>query len=422
VNRNAPRSLVPNNFLNFAPRVGFAYNILPKTVVRGGYGIFWSGYEAGPLSSPNGGQNPPFYADSTFAQLSVVAPNPIYSQLSQGFPANALSQPTAINLLAIDPHFRNPYTQDWNFNLQRELGWNTVLDISYAGSKGTGLYEFRNVNQALATTNPTIPLNSRRPLPYLGQSLIEWCSCSSSTYHSLQSKLEKRFSNGLSFLAAYTFAKTIDETSQASLGIGSGSGFRDATRNPQWEKGLADFDTRHRFVFSYSYELPVGHGKAYGANMNRTADFLLGGWVLVGVDSFQTGLPITLTAGTGVANSDGQNRPDVAPGVSMIPANQGPSQWFNPAAFQTAVAGTYGNAGKNILEGPHQLNLDFSVFKNFRLGERRMLQFRSEFFNIVNHPNFQGNSIQRNFDRAGPGTLTAANPSRQIQFALKLTY
>jgi hypothetical protein len=422
VNRNAPRSLVPNNFLNFAPRIGFAYNVMANTVIRGGYGIFWSGYEAGPLSSPNAGQDPPFYADSTFAELSVVSPNPNYSQLSQGFPANALSQPQSINILAIDPHFRNPYTQDWNVSVQREFGWNTVLDLSYAGSKGTGLYEFRNVNQPLATTNPTIPLNSRRPLPYLAQDLTEWCSCSSSTYHSLQTKLEKRFSSGLSFLAAYTFGKTIDETSQASLGIGSGSGFRDATRNPQWEKGLADFDVRHRFSFSYTYDLPFGHGKMFGANMNRAVDFLLGGWALVGIDSYQTGLPITITAANGVSNSNGQNRPDVVPGVSMIPANQGPSQWFTAAAFRTAVAGTYGNAGKNILEGPPQLNLDFSVFKNFRLAERRWLQFRSEFFNIINHPNFQGNGIQRSFDLAGAGTLTAANTSRQIQFALKLTF
>src|SRR5262249_38574345 len=139
-------------------------------------------------------------------------------------------------------------------------------------------------------------------------------------------------------------------------------------------------------------------------------------------DAVQTGLPITLTAGTGVANGNGQNRPDVVPGVSLIPANQDPSQWFNPIALQTAVRGTFGNAGRNILEGPDQINVDFSIFKNFQLRERLRLQFRGEFFNILNHPNFQGNSIQRNFDRAGPGQLAAANPSRQVQFGLKLAF
>ncbi len=422
VNRNAPRSLVPNNKLNFAPRVGFAYNIFAKTVVRGGYGIFWSAYEPGPLSSPNAGQNPPFYASSTFNQVSVVEPSPIYSQLSKGFPANTLSLPTAIPFFGIDPGFRNPYVQDWHFSVQRELGWNTVWDISYSGSKGTSLYEFRDANQALPTADPTIPLNGRRPLPYLGQGLTMWCSCGSSTYHSLQSKVEKRFSDGLSFLAAYTFGKAIDERSQASLGIGSGDGFRDSTRHPEWEKGLADFDVRHRFVFSYTYELPVGRQRRFGKSMSRSADLLLGGWALVGIDAFQTGLPITLTAGTGVSNGNGQNRPDAVSGVSLIPANQNQSQWFNPAALQTAVRGTFGNTGRNTLEGPGQINVDFSVFKNFLLGEHFRLQFRAEFFNMLNHPNFQGNAIQRNFDRAGAGLISAANPSRQIQFGLKLTF
>ena len=143
VNRNAPRSLVPNNKLDFAPRFGFAYNLLPHTVVRGGYGIFWSSYEAGPLSIPNPGNNPPFYEQTNYNQGSVVTPNPIVNKLSAGFPLDALTNPSSPSLFSVDPHFRNPYVQQWNFGVQQDLGWNTVLEFAYAGSKGTGLYEFR---------------------------------------------------------------------------------------------------------------------------------------------------------------------------------------------------------------------------------------------------------------------------------------
>jgi hypothetical protein len=426
VNRNASRTLVPNHHLDFSPRIGFAYNVLPKTVVRGGYGIFWTGYEAGPLSSPNMGENLPFYSLVTYQEQSVVTPNPIASVLSQGFPANALttgSTGQVANLFSLDQHFSNPYAGVWHFGVQQGLPAGMVWNIEYAGSEGVDEYEFRNANQPYATANPTIPLNSRRPLPYLQNDLSLWCSCGSSSYNSVQTSVEKRFSHGLSFLAAYTFGKTIDEQSEASLGEGSGQGgFRDSTRDPGWERGLADFDIRQDFTFSYVYDLPVGRGKAFGGNMSGAANALLGGWDLVGIDSFYTGFPLTITSAANPSNSDGQERPDIVLGVPMIPANQGPSEWFNPAHFQEAAPGTYGNAGRDILEGPDLAEVDFSLFKNFQLSERFRLQFRAEAFNLFNRPNFESNGIQSNFDLPGAGSLTAANPARQIQFALKLFY
>jgi hypothetical protein len=239
----------------------------------------------------------------------------------------------------------------------------------------------------------------------------------------LQTKLEKRFSNGLSFLAAYTFGKTIDEQSEASLGEGSGqAGFRYGGPEPGWERGLADFDARQRLAFSYSNELPVGRGKRFGSSMNRAADAVLGAWQLVGIDMFQTGFPLTVEANYNASNSDGDSRPDLVPSVPIKPANQGPNQWFNPAHFSEPVAGAFGNAGRDIPKGPGMAEVDFSLLKNFRLSERYHLEFRSEFFNIVNHPNFEGNGIQNNFDLAGAGALTLANPPRQIQFALKLYF
>jgi Carboxypeptidase regulatory-like domain/TonB dependent receptor len=421
VNRNAPRSLVPNNKLNFGPRVGFAYNLRSHTVIRGGYGIFYSSYEAGPLSIPNPGNNPPFFEQTNYNPLSVVAPNPIVNQLSQGFPLDALSNPSAPALFSLDPHFRNPYVQQWNFGIQQDLGWSSVLEVAYAGSKGTALYEFRNINQPTPTTDSSSDTNSRRPYPYIPSDLSLWCSCSSSTYHALTAKVEKRFSNGLSFLTAYTFSKTIDEQSNASLGFVGGGGFRDP-RYPSEEKGLADFNVPQRFVLSLSYQLPFGKGKAFANSVNTLENALIGGWEMQTVTSFQSGTPRTVTANIGVSNSDGENRPDVVTGVSVVPQNQGPNNWINAGAFQTAVAGTFGNAGRNIVQTAGVSSVDLSLFKDFPIKERAKLQFRAEAFNLPNHPNFRSDSLNNSWGSASFGEYSAARPSRQLQVALKLIF
>ncbi len=420
VNRNAPRDLVPNDKNNWGPRFGFAYRFLPRSVLRGGYGIFYSSYEAGPLSIPNMGNNPPFFLKAVFEAESIAVPNRRLSRLSQGFPLNAFIEPEAPELFALDPKFRDPYVQHWNLSVQQELGWNTVLEISYAGSKGTGLYEFRRGNQATPTADASIPRSRRRPRPFLGNFPL-WCSCTSSTYHAFLAKAEKRFSNGLSFLSSYTWGKSIDERSQASLGFHSGGGVRDQ-RFPGLEKSRSDFDIAHRFVTSYIYELPFGRGKRFGRDLEGLGNVLVGGWQIVGISAFQTGTPRTIRAASGVSNADGENRPDIVAGVSIQPAHRDRAQWFNPAAFRPAVPGTFGNAGRNILSAPGQVNVDFSVFKNFLLTERTNLQFRAELFNLPNHPNFRSNSMRTFFDRAAPGALTSANPARQIQFALKFVY
>jgi hypothetical protein len=421
VNRNAPRSLVPNNHLNFAPRFGFAYTATPKTVLRGGYGIFYSSYEAGPLSIPNPGNNPPFYVQSTYNASSVVTPNPIVNQLSNGFPADALQNPNGFSLFSLDPHFRNPYVQQWNFTVQRELGWGAVWEVSYAGSKGTGLYEFRNLNQAVPSTDPNSDINARRPYPFIEQSLSLWCSCSSSTYHSLATKVEKRFSNGLSFLGAYTYSRSIDEQSNASLGFVNGGGFRDA-RYPQEEKAISDFNVPHRFVFSATYELPFGRGKAFASGVNKVGEQFIGGWELQTVTSVQAGTPRTILANIGVSNSDGENRPDVVLGVSPYPTNQGPNNWLNPDAWQTAVNGTFGNTGRNTVQTAGVTSVDLSLFKNFAIVERLKMQFRAEAFNLPNHPNFRSDSLNTTWGSASFGEYSAARPSRQLQLALKLIF
>jgi hypothetical protein len=423
VNRHAPRSLVPNQKHDFGPRIGFAYNMFKNTVLRGGYGIFYSSYEAGPLSIPNPGNNPPFFEQANYNAVSAVQPNPIVSSLSQGFPLTALTNPSLPSLFSLDPHFTNPYLQHWQLSVQRELGWNTVWEIAYAGSKGTKLYEFRNVNQVAATPDPNTNYANLRQRPYLGD-LTYWCACNSSTYHSLQTKVEKRLSNDLSFLTAFTFGKSIDEISTASLGFTNLGGYARNWNHPEWEKGPSDFDQKFRFVNSLSYTLPFGKGKRFLGSMNGVGNALLGGWELQGIQSYTSGVPLSIRASIGVSNTNGdaEERPNRVLGVPLYPSNQNASLWFNPAAFTATAFGTYGNSGRNIIYTAPQVGVDTSLFKDFAFSERAKLQFRSEFFNMINHPNFRANSLNNNFDAAGAGAFSAANPSRQIQFALKMIF
>jgi hypothetical protein len=414
INRNAPRQLVPQDRNNWAPRVGFAFKLTNKTVIRSGYGIFYSSYEAGPLSIPNPGNNPPFYVQSNFAAVNFSTPNPSVNQLSRGLPLNAFSNPASPSLFSLDPAFRNPYVQHWNFGIQQELGFNTVWEISYAGSAGKKLYEFRNANQALPTADPNADVDPRRPRPFLGGDLTYWCSCGSSTYHSLQTKVEKRFSNHLSFLGAYTYGKSLDEQSQASLGFDNSSSVR-SEYNYRQEKGRSDYDQAHRFVLSYTYEVP------FGEHLKGAGKLLVNGWQLVGIHSFTTGTPYTIHAQTDFSNSGGDARPNAVLGVSDEPAGgRSRQQWFNPAAFTNPVSGQFGNVGRNTLTGPSNVGIDFSIFKNFPINERARIQFRTEFFNLVNHPNFRG--LSTTYDGSNPGELTGAGTSRQIQFALKLLF
>jgi hypothetical protein len=414
INRDAPRQLVPQDRNNWAPRFGFAFKLTNKTVIRAGYGIFYSSYEAGPLSIPNPGNNPPFYVQSNFPAVNFSTPNPIVNQLSRGLPLNAFSNPAAPSLFSLDPAFRDPYVQHWNFGIQQDLGFNTVWEISYAGSAGKKLYEFRNVNQPLPTTDPNADVDPRRPRPFLGSDLTYWCSCGSSTYHSLQTKVEKRFSSHLSFLGAYTYGKSIDEQSQASLGFDNSTSVR-SEYNYRWEKSRSDYDQTHRFVVSYTYEVP------FGENLKGAAKLLANGWQLVGIHSFTTGTPFTIHAMTDFSNAGGDARPNAVVGVSDEPSGgRSRQQWFNPAAFTNPVSGQFGNVGRNTISGPGNVTIDFSIFKNFPINERARFQFRTEFFNLINHPNFRSPSTT--YDGSNPGELTAAGTSRQIQFAIKLLF
>jgi hypothetical protein len=331
-------------------------------------------------------------------------------------------------LFSIDPHLATPYTQQWHLSTQYELPGNTVFEATYAGSRGLKQYIYLNGNQARPDPSPNPPpMDERRPFPPIDGFIGWFRSGGQSNYHSLQLRAEKRFSHGLSFLVAYTWAHALDIASNADLGAQNGGDFR-FYQTPNREYGNADFDIRHRLVFSYLYELPIGHGKAWLGNATGPLDNVVGGWQVGGITSFSKGNWFTILSDNNFSNSDGQTRPDLVGDVQATPCV--PRTFFNTCAFADPTGfGTFGNVGRNTVQGPGYQIWDFSVFKNFRLSERVRLEFRSEFFNVFNHPNLQfaksgpQNSISTTtFGTSEFGFLTAARDPRQIQFALKLSF
>jgi carboxypeptidase family protein/TonB-dependent receptor-like protein len=421
---------------NFAPRIGLAYQVSNKLVVRAGYGIFYGGDEAGPYSNPSMGFNPPFFINKNFNQpCGTASANPAtvdcslpgIPTLSSGFPANALVDPEPPPLFfSLDRHLVTPYMQQWHLSTQYELPSNTVFEVTYAGSRGLKQYIYLNGNQAAPNPDPSLPFAPRRPIPAIDGFIGWFRSAGWSNYNSLQLRAEKRFSRGLTFLASYTWAHALDIASNADLGAQNGGDFRYFI-HPEWEYANSDFDVRRRFVFSYLYELPIGRGKPVFGNAHGVSNQIIGGWQIGGITSVSSGNSFTILNANGVANSDGQQRPDLIGNVHATPCV--PGKFFNTCAFGEPALGTFGNVRRNSVQGPGYQIWDFSLFKNFPISERTKLEFRAEFFNVFNHPNLQfaksgpQNSINTTtFGTPQFGFLTAARDPRQIQLALKLSF
>ena len=319
-------------------------------------------------------------------------------------------------------------------NLQWQPVSSILLEAGYVGSKGTHLPTQRLINQALLAS-PSNPVNgittntaanASLRAPFIGFStsgLVYLEDDTDSSYNSLQLSATKRISHGLQFLVSYTFSKSLDNNSGASTSVfNTVSGDQDDLKQ---NRGLSDFDRRHRFVVNYIYEVPYW---GFALPKNRFTNTVFGGWEVSGVTTWQSGSPFTINDSTGATLfGETTSRASWAPGASMANVMTSGSiesrlsGYFNTAAFVTAGTG-WGNTGRNILRGPSQANYDFSAVKNFAIGERRNLQWRSEFFNIFNHPNF-GNPSSSISTVSTFGTInsTVANP-RVIQFALKFLF
>jgi hypothetical protein len=408
-----PSPLWDRNPFDIQPRFGFSWQPFKtsRTVFRGGYGIF---YNSPALNNVNSGpqqSNAPFVSAETFNSsftnvLNLVSPFP-----------TGVSAPGTLTLSAFNRHYPDAKIQQWNFNIQQELTRSMVLEVSYQGSKGTHLPLIYNINQPPPGLGTVAQKQALRPYPQFGNITFQ-DAVGNSNYNGLLTKLQQRLSNGLSFLVSYTYGKSIDNTPGTPYNVTPSRSSAMDPRNLRLERGLSGFDIRHRFVFSPVYELPFGKGKPF-LNSNKYLGWVVGGWEASGILTLQTGRPFTPFVSTDNANVLGNvDRP-----LRTGNGNDGPKtvqQWINTSAFAVAPAGTFGNAGRNILIGPGFKTLDFMLSRVFTITERVSLQFRAESFNIANHPNFDLPS--QNVNVPGFGSITQAEAPRQNQFGLKLRF
>jgi hypothetical protein len=457
--RNGTPGLISPDLTNFAPRVGLAYQITNKLVLRTGYGIFYGGEENGPYSNPSPGFNPPFFVTQDWATpCALPAANQQFpsgmgancsiaglTHLYQGFPASSLTDPNTPTLFSESSNLRTPYVQQWHLGMQYELPSQMLLDIAYAGSHGADLYGMYNGNQAainvaFCTTPPNTPQNCplapRRPFPAVDAGIDTLRANDFSNYNALQVHLEKRMSHGLEFGVSYTYAHALDDASSASLGSLNNGDFRNQLE-PGLEYGNSDFDLRQRFTVNYAYQLPFGRGQALGGNASGALNQLIGNWQVAGIVTAQTGNWFTIgdsvsnvsTVDAGGTVAYYPTRPNVVGNPNGKPCL--PGTLFNTCAFvNDAIYFTFGDAGRNIVRGPGLQNWDFSIFKMFPIGEARRFEFRTEFFNIWNHENpllgpvgaISEEPVAVEYGTPQFGHPQAALNPRFIQFGLKFYF
>ncbi|MCU1257795.1 MAG: hypothetical protein JWO80_680 [Bryobacterales bacterium] len=406
------------SYKDWAPRLGITWSVDNKTVIRAGGGIY-------------------YIREIGNAQFDLVRNAPYSTRRNENAQSTIIPslnftvpfvQTAAPSFILVNQYNQNtPYVPQWSFGVQRQVTSSSALEVTYIGSAGVHLQRLMTYNTA--TPGPPTGINNRRPwFPIYGGSFQVMNDPSHSSYDSLQIRFQQRFTKGLTVLSSYSWSKSID----------NGSGIRTVDGdsltpsndyNLQLDRGLSAFDFRHRWTTSFLYELPIGHGKAVLGDSNRFVDSLLGGWQLGGIATLQSGFPFTLYCGSGPVQNGGDNcYPDNLGGNPTLDSNlRGPNRWFKTENFVNRINDPslpqyrYGNNARNNVIGPPLVDVDFSTMKTFRFSERRGLEFRAEFFNLLNHPIFNQPGTTVGTSNFGVITGTRVD-SREIQFALKLNY
>jgi len=460
--RNNPRD---PSYLTFAPRLGFAYRPFSdnKTVVRGGYGVFFDSSETREIDdsgdlypfvirsslTPTTDATIPKLTNNLFPVTSTLLPVAVGANGGATYPAG--SQFIAV---IISEHPINPYVQQWSFSVQRELAANTTLEVNYVGNKGTHLLDRTNINQPFPAANPAVcqadpttadcPATSRTPYPNFtnttGTLDSRWDGYSN--YNAGNVKLERR-TNDLALLAVYTYARSMDDKS-AAAGIGATNGFSGHMddHDPKLDYARSDFDVDQRFVASYVANLPFGHGQKYLGNANKAANLAVGGWQLTGIATFQRGFPFSVQANDSFSLLEANNQRANVVSNPNSGFHKNVNEWFNTAAFTQPLAGAFGNSGRNILRDPGINNWDMGLGKNFAIGERANFQLRLESFNTFNHTQWGVDPTSPSAAASGPGTgavdrnvndqapstnmnfgrIISARPGRVLQLGGKITF
>jgi hypothetical protein len=391
---------------NFGPRFGFAW--APgdrKTVLRGGYGIY---FDQSALAPSEGLYFSAPYFDFRLFVTSQQFPLTLQNPFPQNYPF-----PSPASAFTFNSNMRTPYIQHFNLQVQRQIGRATVLEVGYVGAKGTRLLMARDINQAA----PSVTQFPLRPNPMF-QDINELESRAASNFHSLQASVRRSLSRGVSLLASYTYGKSIDDASNFFPSAGDAN-FPQDSRDTSFERARSSFDVRQRMTAAAVWAIPCPH--------KAKARWLLAGWQVNGIATLQSGRPFTVALPGEVDNSGtgrsslgfgANDRPNIA-GAPQLD-NPGSGAWFNTAAFAFPAPGTFGNAGRNILDGPGLAALNLSILKSFQVVEGATLQFRAETFNALNRTNF--NQPQNFIGAAGFGSITSAQHPRLVQLGLKFLF
>jgi len=403
---NIRPSIIDPDWNNFAPRFGLAYTLGDRTTIRAGYGIFYNSNFLWELQGPRGQW--PFALEQNETGLNVEFPERPFDNLFPQNPASVISFGITSNIRA-----RTGYSHQWNLAVQRQLPGNLALEAAYVGAAAHKLFTLWRENAAVPGPGPLAP---RRRFPQFG-TISETNSRANSNYNAFQFKAEKRYSRGLTLLAAYTYGKSIDDAS-AYLSFSQHNPFR--LRD---ERGRSDYDVEQTVVVSYAYELPLGPGKRFLGRPGRFARLLLGDWQISGITSLRSGFPIKIVIPTDNASTGvtGGQRPNLV-GRLQLPAKERTTErWFNTQAVAMPPIYTFGDLGRNAFSGPGFVNFDFGAYKTFPLTEKHRLQFRAEFFNIFNTVNLSLPGATMNTAAFGKINSTSTD-ARDIQFALRYQF
>jgi TonB dependent receptor len=416
-----------NDYSNIQPRIGIAYQLFPRTVLRGGYGRFYDNWAA----ITQTGQN----YEGTWPSLDQLGATNLNS-LSAGPPTVTAEDPLSLGTGSplppptpftqstwfADPYLKRPYADQWNFGVQQQITSGTVLTANYVGSVGRKLDVGGAFNVAL-TPGPGKP-QDRAPFPYIGATAYDR-SDGKSSYNAFQLSVNGREEHGLTYLVSYTWSKTLDMGCSGWYGVEGCS-----IQNPynlRADRGPAATDLPHIFSTAWVYRLPFGKGQKMSPS-NGVLNAIIGGWNLNGVLSLSSGVPFDVGTNKDVANTGNFNFGN-GYGYERLnlvghpyPSNKSPNQWLNPAAFQLPAPFTFGNVGRDSLRSDWSKNLDLSIFRQFPFTEQTRLEFRFEMFNATNTPVWA--VPVTNFDNTKNfGVVTStANIARQLQFALKLYF